>query len=468
MNKFIFFLLIFSMSAAANAQTGVPESQPMEISLESALEMSLANNREIMAARAQEDAARNAAAAARGMYFPKIDAEGRYTRINDPINIDLTPLRSAIIGASARTAYIASGNNAAAEAATMGAVSAMLPESQFSLAVQDDEFYNFSITAVQPIYAGGRIRAANAARQAELSAARRNTAAAREKIFAEVTEGYFRLKLAEKVARIRRDAREGIAAHDDNAKKLFEQGMISHANRMRAQVALADAEREEKKAYRDEELAAILLANLMTVEISSFTLSTDFAQPAEPAPVEKYINKALSANVALNIIETNRERLAAAKKASDGKRLPTLAAFGKYELYKQDLTLLEPEWAAGLSLNIPIFSGLSDYKESRQIKAQQQALEKIDENAREQIKTLVRKYHHDMLAAKEEYEALEKAEKLAEENLRLNRLSFKHGTGTSLEVIDAQLALSKVKTDRSRALFDYAKAAAELKRVCGE
>ena len=468
MNKFIFFLLIFSMSAAANAQTGVPESQPMEISLESALEMSLANNREIMAARAQEDAARNAAAAARGMYFPKIDAEGRYTRINDPINIDLTPLRSAIIGASARTAYIASGNNAAAEAATMGAVSAMLPESQFSLAVQDDEFYNFSITAVQPIYAGGRIRAANAARQAELSAARRNTAAAREKIFAEVTEGYFRLKLAEKVAQIRRDAREGIAAHDDNAKKLFEQGMISHANRMRAQVALADAEREEKKAYRDEELAAILLANLMTVEISSFTLSTDFAQPAEPAPVEKYISKALSANVALNIIETNRERLAAAKKASDGKRLPTLAAFGKYELYKQDLTLLEPEWAAGLSLNIPIFSGLSDYKESRQIKAQQQALEKIDENAREQIKTLVRKYHHDMLAAKEEYEALEKTEKLAEENLRLNRLSFKHGTGTSLEVIDAQLALSKVKTDRSRALFDYAKAAAELKRVCGE
>lgn len=473
----LFLIYVFFAQAAicdvadaagvSDSETGIVQSAPMVITLENALDIALQNNREIMAAKAQENAARNAAASAKGMYFPKIEAEGRYTRMNDPINIDLAELRTAIIGANYITALGLSGNPAMAAAIRNG-IEGNLPADKFNISVQDEEFYNFTITAMQTIYAGGRIRAANIAKKAALNVAIRNTAAAREKAYSSATEGYFRLKLAERVSQIRREAREGIAVHDYNARQLYEQGMISHANRMRAQVALADAEREEKKSIRDMELAAMLLANVLSVETSSFTLTTDFALPEDPGDVQKYINKALASNSALNILEGTKEQLAAAKKAADGKRLPTVAAFGKYEAYKQDLTILEPDWAAGIVLKLPIFSGFSDYRESREIREKQQALDRIDENARQQISTLVRKHHHDILAAKEEYESLGKAQELAEENLRLNRLSFQHGTGTSLEVIDAQLALSKIKTDRSRALFDYAKAKAELKMVCGE
>ena len=470
----VLFSVIFAqnaMSADMPEKSGgesVPYFSPQKhisITLEDALGIALKNNKEIMSASAQESAARNAAASAKGMYFPKIDAEGRYTRMNDPINIDLAELRTAIIGANTKATYII---NPAKTYDVSNALNSLLNPASFNVSVQDEDFYNFTLSAVQTIYAGGRIRAANAAKKAALDAAVRNKYAAREKVRAEASESYFRLKLAEKASQIRREAREGIAAHDYNARQLYEQGMISNANRMRAQVALADAEREEKKAMRDEELAAILLANVLSVEVSSFTLTTDFALPEDPGDVQKYINKALSSNASLNILKSTKEQLAAAKKAADGKRLPSIAAFGKYELYKQDLTLLEPDWAAGIVLKMPLFSGFSDYMESREIKAKQRALDRLEENAREQIKTLVRKYHHDILAAKEEYEALGKAQDLAEENLRLNQLSFKHGTGTSLEVIDAQLALSKIKTDRCRALFDYAKALAELKRACGE
>ena len=465
MNRFFWLVLsvvpvFFSCPAIAASSVS-----PVSISLQEALNISMEQNNEIKAAREQEEAARQALASARGLYYPRIDAEGRYTRLNDNINLDVNDVRTALIAANTATALAVSGNPAVA-GAVHNALEAQLP--QFNMRMQDKDYFNFTVSAVQTIYAGGRIHAANSAKKAALYNAERNTAATREKITAEVTEGYYRLKLAERVAAIRKEAREGIENHDNTAARLEEQGMISRASRMRAQVALADAEREETKSVRDKELASILLANLLAVESSSFTLTTDFGVPVRPEPVEFYINRAVSSNSTLNMLAGSSKQLKAARTAADGKRLPSLAAFGKYELYKHDLTALEPDWAAGLVLKIPIFSGLSDYRESREIEAKQQALDRLAENAREQIKTLVRKYHHDMLAAKEEYEALAKAEELAAENLRLNRISFEQGTGTSLDVIDAQLSLSRVRVDRCRTLFDYEKARAGLLRACGE
>lgn len=458
-------LLLFVVSLLPAAIVCPAFAGPSSISLDEAVQLSFKQNKEIKAALEQEEAARQDLRSARGMYFPKIEAEGRYVRINDPISLDVNGIRSALIASNAATAFAATGGNAAIAAAVRNSLESQLPS--FDMRLQDQDYFNFSISAVQTIYAGGRIHAANSAKKAALASAERASAAAKEKITAEVTEAYFRLKLAERVAQIRKEAREGIASHDDMARKLQEHGMIPKASRMRAQVALANAEREEKKSLRDEELAAILLANLLSVEQSSFTLTTDFFMPEEPASADSYIAQAIASNSVLNSLGYVKKQLAAAHSAEKGKMFPTLAAFGKYELYKHDLTALEPEWAAGLMLKIPLFSGLSDYSSSKAIEAKRGAIGSIAENAERQIKTLVRKLHHDMLAAKEEYESLGKAEELAEENLRLNSLSFSEGMATSLEVIDAQLALSKAKTDRCRALYDYAVARAELMRSCG-
>lgn len=434
------------------------------LSLDEAIIISMGRNKEIKAAAKQEEAARQALYSARGMYYPQINAAGSYTRLNDNINLDINNVRSVIIAANSASALITSG--AAAASAVQNALEAKLP--QFNMRVQDEDYFNFTLSAVQTLYAGGRINAASAAKKAALASAERNTKAAKEKIKSEITKGYFRLKLAELVSQIRKEAFNGISGHDDKARQMQEQGLISKANRLRASVALAEAMREEKKALRNEELASILLANLLTVEYSSFTLTTDFSIPEMPEPVEMYVKKALSSNSTLNILDNSIAQAEAAFKASRGKILPSLAAFGKYELYKQDLTMLEPNWAAGFMLKVPIFSGFSDYRETREISAKKAALEQLNSNAKEQIKTLVRKLHHDILAAKEEYEALASSEELARENLRLNQLSFEQGAGTSLEVIDAQLALSKVRTERCRALYDYSVAKAELAMVCGE
>jgi outer membrane protein TolC len=83
------------------------------------------------------------------------------------------------------------------------------------------------------------------------------------------------------------------------------------------------------------------------------------------------------------------------------------------------------------------------------------------------IDTAVKKYHHEAQAALEQYESLKSSQDLTEENLNLYKKSFKEGLATSIEVIDAELALEKVRLEQSQALFDFNVAYAKLMDICG-
>jgi outer membrane protein TolC len=71
------------------------------------------------------------------------------------------------------------------------------------------------------------------------------------------------------------------------------------------------------------------------------------------------------------------------------------------------------------------------------------------------------------MKALEQYEALETSGKFAEEYLRIRKSAFAEGYATSLDVVDAELALSKVKTERLVALYEFDVALAELLEASG-
>ena len=64
-------------------------------------------------------------------------------------------------------------------------------------------------------------------------------------------------------------------------------------------------------------------------------------------------------------------------------------------------------------------------------------------------------YYNNLKTSATDYKKLNSTLLLAEENLRQNDKRFNSGLGTSLEVIDAQLSLQKVKLDRLSSLYNY-------------
>ncbi len=442
------------------------------LTLAEALKCAIANNELINAAAKTKEVSEYHLKSARGKHYPNVYVEGSVNKINDSISLNLNDARSAVIGASvasfqAATTY--SGGGTPPPDPVVAGFKQQLEQAipDFSMKFQDDLFYKLTAAVVWPLYTGGKIAANSQAKKAELAISEMEYTKTLNSTITSVIESYFRAKLAQEARNIRQDYLDDIIQHNDNAEKLFKVGMISRTNKLRAEVALADATREYQKSERDLELALVVLSNIIGVELDKVNLITDFKKIDYVRGADYFKDVAYSNNITLKDMQQKKEMLNQKKKAIKGNFLPTVAAFGKYEIYKDDLTLFEPEWVAGLNARLDIFKGGEDYDEYKAYSKQVEVLDLYIQNANKMIDTAVQKYHHEAQAALEQYESLKSSQDLTEENLNLYKKSFKEGLATSIEVIDAELALEKVRLEQSQALFDFNVAYAKLMDICG-
>jgi outer membrane protein TolC len=80
----------------------------------------------------------------------------------------------------------------------------------------------------------------------------------------------------------------------------------------------------------------------------------------------------------------------------------------------------------------------------------------------------VRTAYSNFIEAREVLDAQREVEKLADEALRLARARAEAGTGTQLDVLSAETALTEARTTHVQALRDYAVACARLERAVGQ
>ncbi|MPM86292.1 hypothetical protein SDC9_133381 [bioreactor metagenome] len=84
-----------------------------------------------------------------------------------------------------------------------------------------------------------------------------------------------------------------------------------------------------------------------------------------------------------------------------------------------------------------------------------------------QIELEVRTAYSRFIEAKEVLDSQEKVLEQAEEALRLAQARSEAGTGTQLDVLGAQTALTEARTIQVQAVHDYAAARARLQRALG-
>jgi outer membrane protein TolC len=177
----------------------------------------------------------------------------------------------------------------------------------------------------------------------------------------------------------------------------------------------------------------------------------------------------------------NRSELSALRKAvalaresvvtAKAGRKPAVQIFTGYgsrnSLFTDDLTRDISGWFAGAQLNWDIFDGLYTKGRIDQAKALQRRAEvDLDDNAR-RIELDVRTAFSNLVEAREVLESQKKVQEQAEEALRLATVRGQAGTGTQLDVLNAQTALTQARSTQVEALHDYAAAHARLQRAIG-
>ncbi|HNX49706.1 MAG TPA: TolC family protein [Thermoanaerobaculaceae bacterium] len=432
-------LAVLALASAAGAA---------DLSFPDAVTLLQQRNEALAAARAEVSQREEEAGVAAGLAWPRLDATARYTRIDEPITIDLDPIRQVILKLHPNVP------------------SAVVPP--FTLQVQDDTFWKADLRLSWPVYTGGKIDAARDAAGAELRTAQAAQRQTDETLTSELARRYFALRLARRAREVRASVVEGLDQHVQHAACLEEEGMIARAERLHAEVARAETARQLARSERDVELARLALASILSSDEADVEPSTRLFLLASVEPEVEFVQHALEANPILARIAAQRALAAVGSRAERARYVPDVFIFGMHELHPSDLTILEPDWALGVGASLNLFDGFSREHRVAAARAREQRVELTEQRARRDIATLVEKRYRELVTARDLFMTLKHTQGLAEENLRVRTRAFEEGMGTSLDVVDARLALSRVELEQATAAYDFVVALAELLEASGQ
>ena len=450
------------------------------LTLRDAINLALEKNENILEYKSKLKGKEYENKASWGNFLPSINLEGSYTHLNDPLKIDLAPIRDAMIQLQASNQSelsniynVLGGNSSYTDLqkyevynASVTALESAIPEFVTTLKKQD--YNSATFVGVQPLFLGGKLLAAKKYASAEEKTAQFELDQITNQVVNNVVKSYLQNLLLTEVVKTRKNVLSGIKKHRKNASKLFEQGIIPKYHLLRAEVAVAEAETNLSKDENNLDLARLSFASL--VDFPDYTKLT-FADTLEFKDIAnsltQYLNRANIEQPAYKILEQKKIAAEQNYNIARSEFLPQVAAFGKYELYPEYLSALEPRWAVGVQAKLNIFNGFKDYLNLQSAQVLEDEVDIIKRGIEKNINLWINKEYIEVKNNASEYKKLIASLVMAKENFRQNSKRFNSGMGTSLEVIDASLALEKTEIDMQIALFNYYSSIVNLENAAG-
>jgi outer membrane protein TolC len=398
-----------------------------------------------------------------GNFLPSVTFTGSYNHMNDPLGMDLTPVRDAIIGAT-KIGMAYTGASAAQIGAALTTLEANMPAEEFVVQLKKQNFREGYFLGIQPIFLGGKLLAAKSYASSERRSAEIELKKVKDEVTQEAITNYLAVVLLNDVVKTRNSVLTGMQKHQSDAKRLLDAGLIAMHQELRAEVAAAEAERNLFDDQNKRTLALIALKNtlgLSELEPLEVTDSLTFIDVADSLNI--FVTQAKQSNPVLQILEQKRNAASQKFNAERAEFLPQIAAFGKYEVFPQDLMVgIEPHWVVGIQVSVNLFSGFKKYSRLQSASHLEDEVEYLQADVQRKIDLLVNKNYSDMTNSRNRYFKLKTNIALSTENLRLMDKRFQTGLSTSLDVIDAELICEKDQVESKNSLFDYYRSMTEL------
>lgn len=471
-NLLIFFVL---MLATAN----IMKSQ---ITLQDAVNQALNKNKGIKSSQLRIDAKNAANSSAWGRYYPNIGIDFKYTHMDKDLVLDLDPIRDVIIGVQAGNqvgfsnleSTLKTGNPLTAEeqAAVKSGAEQKLNQDipHFKEIIKEQTFPQAAVTLKQPIFTGGKISAGVEASESQIEIEKAKHTEQTEEVINTVISYYLNVLLAESNLKVRNQAFETVTKHAQRANSLMEQGVIPQNDKMRADVALSEANRNLFEANEKLKIAVLALKSIMeSDENSEIALAEVLKYKKTDSKASDFIDAAKYGNTKLLQLRAGNKALDAKANAEMADYYPTIYGYGFYNLFKHYLQKSsEPIWGVGIGASFTIFDGFRRNNNYQEAKAEADAVNMFSKEAERKIELLVRSQYMEMRLAEESYQQLEASHDQAEESFRLSSRRFDTGLGTSLELLDSRLALEAIELKRNQTLKDYYTSMANLYEIIGK
>ena len=422
------------MSPVFSAEIQKAGIQRVELTFEQAYELMLENNNSLKAYNELIKQMKYEKRSALGQFAPKVGLNATYLHFNDDLTLTsqgsmATPLGAISFGAETL--------------------------------IQDKNVFTFGGAAVWNIFTGGKLLSNHAAARAKLDASNEKYREVKDNLVLELVKRYYGLRLARDVVEVRKQVADGMEKHLKDARLLEKEGLISKSERLHAEVAYSEAMREYNASVRDanviEEGLKTLIkaeeANLKDIYIEPSSLL--FVYNDSTIDLEAMKANALENNPQLKQLRAKKKIMNAKYHAKMANYSPTISLIAFDIPAASHLSEAAPRAGFGATANWLIFDGFSRFNDVKAANCERKMVDFELEDAQYNITSLVIKQYQELMKNKEQYDSSTKSIENAQEALRTANLAFKEGFGTSLQVTDAQMMLSKVKIDRLHAVYNY-------------
>ncbi|MBO7067247.1 MAG: TolC family protein [Bacteroidaceae bacterium] len=323
-----------------------------------------------------------------------------------------------------------------------------------------------TVTAVQPVFAGGQIINGNRLAKVGEDVSRLQLQLSENEVEKSAEQYFWQLASLQEKLKTIQASEELLGDIHKDVDVAVRAGVAMPNDLLQVQLRQNEVESQKLKLLNASSLSRMLLSQYCGLRDTTFSL---IYQTEEPSPLlaQQDPQQALVGTPEYQLLGKQVEAANLQRKMAIGQNLPTVAVGVGYTYHN----LLENDRSFGMvfaTVNVPISDwwGGSHAIKRKKIE-QQKAVEQLDDNSQ----LLKIRMQNAWNGVEESYQQLGIAQRSieqAEENLRMNRNYYQAGTSKMSDLLQAQLLYQQARDKRTEAFSNYQNKLLEYKHSIGQ
>lgn len=320
----------------------------------------------------------------------------------------------------------------------------------------EDQTIRPTISVLMPLYTGGFTSTTKEMAQLKSTRSQLNSQQQENIQRYELIQAYFNVQLQHKLLQANQSNLSTTNKHYQNALKLEHQGFISKGQRMQFEVVKNNAERRLQSTHADLESSVFKLSNLLQQNTVDQLSTPLFINTTHDQSLTALLQSFPEHSALIRKMQMDTRLADANVELQHASKRPSVFAFGEYGLDN------DRNWIVGIAARYNLFSGIDKNKNIRAAELQRQAAELLTSRTKQETENIIYRAYNELRSAQQSHILLQQNIKAAQENLRIQELSFKESMGTATQVIDAQNMLNGLESETALNAYRYILALATL------
>ncbi len=317
----------------------------------------------------------------------------------------------------------------------------------------------------------------------EAEAAVETARASRIDLVAAVKDSFYGILLAERSLEVLEESSTTSKQTVDETQVKFDNGLAAEYDLLTAQVQHSNLQPTIVQTRASIKIAKDLLKMYLSIpQDVEITIEGTLDQMQQKAlTYSEELHSDISENTTLKSLALSQDLLQQQLKINNASRMPTLGAFGQLTLTGNNMDSFSLDGSSassdgffwqqpiyvGLSLNIPIFTGLTTSNRSKQIKNQIKQIELQRAYTEQSVGVSLSTAISNIYTARESLYAQQLTVEQATKAYSISNTRYTAGAGTILELNSARLSLTQAELNLSQAIYDLLTAKSEYDRIIG-